>query len=117
VILKRYIYAILCLLTFLTFFSGVIRHDVSEESYLQLARQKQFDCVGQIYKDTLPSASCVLIGDRFVLSAAHIFIESDTRKDTMNLNGQIIIVNARINLRIIDINKLFVLINGKKQRF
>ena len=81
---KTVIITTLSAMIFLTFFSGIIRHDVDEKIYLKLAAQKQFDCVGRIYKDTLASGSCVLISDRFVLSAAHVFIDSDTRPDTLN---------------------------------
>jgi secreted trypsin-like serine protease len=107
---------IFCILAFLAFFSGIIRHDVKEARYLKLAQQKQFDCVGQIFKDTTVSGSCVLISDRFVLSAAHIFIDCDTRPDTIQLNGQTIIAYVSYNERVTDISKLYVLFNGHRVR-
>ena len=103
-----------CILTQLIFFSGIIRHDVKEEKYLKLAQQKQFDCVGQIYKDTMKSGSCVLIGDRFVLSAAHVFIDSETRPDTMAFNGQKVVVYVTHNHRVTDVTKLYLVFKGQK---
>ena len=105
---------ILSALAFLTFFAGIIRHDVDEKKYLALAAEKQFDCVGQIFKDTLTNASCVLISERFVLSAAHLFIEGDTRPDTIEFDGQKVVVYHSINERVIDPSKLSVLLNGHK---
>lgn len=101
-------------LVFLTFFAGIIRHDVDEEKYLALAAEKQFDCVGQVFKDTLTSGSCVLISDRFVLSAAHIFIDSDTRPDTIDYNGKTLVIYEAINHRVTDVNKLYLVFKGQK---
>jgi hypothetical protein len=101
-------------LAFLTFFSGIIRHDVDEKEYLKFAAEKQFDCVGQIFKDTSSGGSCVLISDRFALSAAHVFIDTDTRTDTTEINGQIITVFTPYNERVTDVNKLTLVFNGQK---
>ncbi len=111
---KTVIITTLSAMIFLTFFSGIIRHDVDEKIYLKLAAQKQFDCVGRIYKDTLASGSCVLISDRFVLSAAHVFIDSDTRPDTLNFNGQTIIVYVTYNHRVTDISNVNLVFDGQK---
>ncbi|MCK9290784.1 MAG: hypothetical protein WCR58_09245 [Bacteroidales bacterium] len=94
---KQSIFFILGAIIFLTFFSGIIRHDVDEKAYLELAAEKQFDCVGRVFKDTTASGSCVLISDRFVLSAAHVFIDRDTRPDTLNFNGQTIVAYVPLN--------------------
>lgn len=99
---------------FLTCFSGIIRHDVDEKEYLKLAEETQFDCVGRIFKDTSASGSCVLISNRFVLSAAHVFIDTDTRPDTMEINGQTITVFTPYNERVTDVNKLTLVFNGQK---
>ena len=101
-------------LAFLTFFSGIIRDDVKEEKYIKLAQQKQFDCVGQVFKDTVPAGSCVLIGDRFVLSAAHVFTENDFRLDTIVSNGLTMIINKPINSRTGDITTYYFSFNGKR---
>jgi secreted trypsin-like serine protease len=112
---KGLIITTLCVIIFLTFFSGIIRHDVEEKAYLQLAVQKQFDCVGRIYKkDTTASGSCVLINDRFVLSAAHVFIDSETRPDTIEFNGQKIVAYVPYNTRITNVSDLTLEIKGKK---
>jgi hypothetical protein len=112
--MKKITILTLCALAFLTFFSGIIRDDVKEEKYLKLAQQKQFDCVGQVFKDTVPAGSCVLISDRFVLSAAHCFIENDYRLDTIVSNGMTMIVNKPINPRTCDITTYFFSFKGKR---
>lgn len=104
------------LIAFLTFFSGIIRHDIDEKEYLRLATKKQFDCVGQVLKDTLSSGSCVLISDRFVLSAAHVFIDSDTRSDTINFNGQTVVTYMPYNHRVTDVKELSVVFKGQKRK-
>lgn len=105
---------ILSSIAFLTFFSGIIRHDINEKEYMKLATEKQFDCVGQVCKDTSSSGSCVLISDRFVLSAAHVFIDSDTHPDTLNLNGHTIVAYVPCNHRVTDISDLILVFKGQK---
>jgi hypothetical protein len=48
---------------FMILSSGIIRDDVSETKYLELANQKQFDCVGQIFHDSLAAGSTVLYSE------------------------------------------------------
>jgi hypothetical protein len=107
------IFALSCLPLFI-FFSGIIRHDVKEEEYIKLAQEKQFDCVGQVLKDTAIGGSCVLIGDRYAISAAHVFIDTDSRIDTVQIEGSTIINSLAINDRETDVSKLFLLFNGEK---
>ena len=111
---KQLIFTIFCLTTFLIFFSGIIRHDVDEKKYLELAAKKQFDCVGRIYNDTTAIGSCVLISDRFVLSAAHIFIDSDKRPDTHYFNGYTVISFVEYNHRVTDVANLKLIFKGQK---
>ena len=111
---NRFTLPIFLLLAFLTFFSGIIRHDVDEKAHIKLGAKKQFDCVGRVFKDTIASAACVLISDRFALSAAHVFLVSDTRKDTVNYNGQTIVVNVDYNRRPMDVSNLYIDFNGQK---
>ena len=110
---------------FIIFTSGIRRHDVAEKKYLTLAKQKQFDCVGQLirktkvnYTEDLTSdkaeGSCVLINRQYVLSAAHCFIESDTRNDTTMLkDGRRMIVFTPVNLRVAKPDNFYVKIKGK----
>ena len=102
----------LTLLVFLTFVSGIIRHDVPEKKYLKLGKQKQFDCVGEM------GASCVLISERYALSAAHCFIDYDTRPDTLDtlLNGKKaqLILYVPSNPRVTDFSKRYAIFNGRK---
>ena len=103
---KRLVFPFFGIVIFTTFFSGIIRHDVDEKAYLELAKKPQFDCVGQVFVDTIGSGSCVLISDRFALSAAHGFIDFDTRPDTLSLNGHTIVSYVSYNERLTDISNL-----------
>ncbi len=84
----------LLLLTLLIAFvaqAGVYRHDVSPEKYKSLAREKQFDCVGMALTNCGENfhgacrylGGCVLIGNKYVLSAAHLFTAKEIRVDTL----------------------------------
>jgi Trypsin len=101
------------LLIFLTCFAGVTRHDVNIKKHIDLAKQKQFDCVGHVLRDTTDNGSCVLISEKYVLSAAHCFIESDTRLDTFEVNGNTITVYVPINRRLVDAKRITVNFNGQ----
>ena len=106
----------LAILTFVMLTSGIIRDDVKERKYFKLANEKQFDAVGQIYLDTAARGSCVLINERFVLTAAHVFIVSDHRLDTMLMFGQTITVYTPINQRVVDFKRLSVVIGGQTMK-
>jgi hypothetical protein len=41
------------IILFFIFFSGIYRHDVPVAKYIELANQPQFDCVGQVWNDTV----------------------------------------------------------------
>jgi secreted trypsin-like serine protease len=103
-------------LVFIVSFSGIIRHDVDEKKYVKLARAKQFNCVGQIFIDSIAGGSCVLINNRFILSAAHCFIDSDTREDSMEMNGHPIVTFIPYNQRVTDTSKLYVIFKEQKVR-
>jgi hypothetical protein len=101
-------------LIFLTCYAGVTRHDVDIQKHIELAKQKQFNCVGLVLRDTSSSgSSCVLISEKYVLSAAHCFIESDTRLDTFEVNGNIITVYVPINRKLVDADRISVNFNGQ----
>src|SRR5687767_1908403 len=104
------------LFALMIFFSGIIRHDVKEDLHLRLAKQKQFDCVGQVSFGSNPTGydgSCVLINEKFGLSAAHVFMTGESRKDTVMMNGQKVVLNSPINTRVIDADKISLSFNGK----
>jgi len=101
-------------LIFAISFGGIYRDDVKEEEYLALAQQKQFDCVGQIYSGTSWRCSCVLISDRFILTAAHIFIDSDIRHDTVHMNDQTVILYVPYNSHLTDVSKLYAVFKDHK---
>ncbi len=70
----------------------MIRHDVMEEKYLKPVAEPQFDSVGQLFKDSAAAVSCVRIGDRYVLSAMHLFIEHEIKTQTVNHKDKSLIV-------------------------
>lgn len=85
--------------------AGVYRHDVDAQKYKDLASQKQFDCAGLVIEASSSiSGSCVLIGDRYVLCAAHVFIKTDPAKpDTSYVNSSMVILNRVANPRVADV--------------
>lgn len=86
-------------------FAGVYRHDTDVRMYKDLAAQPQFECAGQVInKHMAISGSCVLIGDRFVLCAAHVFMTADQLPpDTMKHNGSIVLLSKYCKPRVDDI--------------
>lgn len=104
---------VITLLAFSTSVAGIFRHDVPEKKYLNLGKQKQFDCVGE-----LGGGSCVLIGGKYVLSAAHCFIDVDTKPDTFDtvLNGKKAhcVMYVQSNRRVTDFTKLYATFHGRK---
>ena len=72
---KYYLFLLLIL-----FSSGIIRHDIDEKLYVELANQPQFNCVGILSKDNKKGGSCVLISKNKIITAAHCFIEKDNNK-------------------------------------
>lgn len=83
--------------------AGIYRHDVPVEMYKIFAQQEVFDCAGEVLDEHGGSnrGSCVLIGDRYVLTAAHLFIESDNAVDTQYVIGdQTVTMYKQVNVRV-----------------
>ena len=94
--------------------AGIYRYDVPEERYKTLATKPQFDCVGKLYWKETRHGSCVFIGGKYVLCAAHCFMESLTRPDTLHQGKALIVVNKPYAEYVRDITRYFVYFNGKK---
>lgn len=95
-------------------YAGVYRHDVAIENYKKLAAEKQFDCVGMIFDSKGAKGSCVLIGDRYVVSAAHCFIESETVKDTMRVDGKPWTIYRNVNEHVANVAEFTFRFNRKR---
>lgn len=93
---------------------GVIRDDVNINKYTTLANQSRFDCVGEIIRDNEVVGSCVLIGEKYVVSTAHVFIEHDFKSDTMQISGQTIIAIVPYNDHVGNIYNYTFRFKGKK---
>lgn len=69
-------------LLFLLLFAGSIRNDVPISAYMSFGNRKEFESVGKMLNGNGEiSGSCVLIGKKHVLSAAHLrytFVEGKT---------------------------------------
>jgi len=79
---------IYCFVVYILFYSGIYRHDVNVQDYINLADEPPFECVGQLFIDDKPGSSCVLINERIVLTAAHALIHAKEKSalDTI-ING------------------------------
>jgi hypothetical protein len=77
--------------------AGIHRHDIPEKKYRQLANQKRFDCVGQVFHNGKPSGTCVLIDKNYIITATHVLTEYDIRLDTIISKGMTAIVNVPYN--------------------
>lgn len=101
------------MLCFLIFFAGIMRDDVQEKKYVELGAKKQFDCVGAVFNAKAPSGSGVLISRRYVLSAAHVFMEYNFKTDSVTMGGQVVVVNSAVSAKPIN-PKLYLVQFGDK---
>lgn len=112
--MKKIIFVGATLSLTLSVHAGIYRHDKKVKKYAALAAQPQFDCVGQLWKGSEWHGSCVLVGGRYVLSAAHCFIEASYRPDTIKHGNQTIVVNQPYNQHLASSSAYQVLFNGRK---
>ncbi|MXV14063.1 trypsin-like serine protease [Hufsiella ginkgonis] len=83
------------ILTGIVSFAGIMRDDAEEAGYRKLAAEHQFDCVGKLFNGDRMIGSCVLIGKRKVLSAAHVMMEyTSFRQDTMKMGNSTVVLNV-----------------------
>lgn len=87
---KHMSFRLTCILAvvFILFFQGIIRHDVPKTKYIGLAAQPEYDCVGRVFYKDKPAGSCVLIGNKTILSAAHVFPELKSDADISSYSFQ-----------------------------
>jgi secreted trypsin-like serine protease len=114
-IMGKYILSLVLLCLITPAIAGIYRHDVPPEKYKQLAMQSPFDCVGAIITNGKTMGSCVLIGQRFVLSAAHCFIESSVKHDTIKMEGGgTMVAYNPVNERVADVTRYYIVFNGRR---
>lgn len=98
--------------------AGVYRHDIDAQKYKDMAAQKQFDCAGVVIHSSQNSigGSCVLVGDRYVLSAAHVFIKNEFRRDTVYNNGKRTIYFIPVSEKVDEVSEYTFRFN-RQQRY
>lgn len=111
--MKRRFVTPLTAVLFLAFFSGIFRHDRQERQHVRLGQQRAFACVRPVLVNNVPTASAVLIADRYALSAAHVLIESDTRPDTLQIQGKPVILYTAMNERVVNVDQVAIVHQGK----
>jgi hypothetical protein len=115
--MKQFIFSLLLIACALPVTYAVIyRHDVPEEKYRQLGANPAFDCVGKIIEihTGRELGSCVLIGDRYVLTALHVMLISDVVPDTIMHDGKKITLFNNVNSRTGDISKYHFRFNRRR---
>jgi hypothetical protein len=102
--LMKMLIIILCVCCSLQANSIIFPKDAEISKYLKLANQRQFQCVGRVKKQSaandssfakkigisdslIPNGTCILISDRYVLSAAHIFTQEITKDTVVRLSN------------------------------
>lgn len=65
--------SISAVIVFFLFSAAIIRKDIAIEKYFAFAHRPEFNFVGKmLYDDNTSDGACVLIGKKFVLTAAHL---------------------------------------------
>ncbi|MFT4062289.1 MAG: trypsin-like serine protease [Edaphocola sp.] len=120
IFMKKYFLSLCLIFLACQGYSVVVRHDKNLVTYTEYAQQPKFDCVGYFKRMDAPDTTdteggtCVAIGPRYILTAAHCFIISDTKEEKMNLGGKIWTVYQPYNTRLAPIEGYEFVINGKK---
>ncbi|MCU0450574.1 MAG: trypsin-like peptidase domain-containing protein [Bernardetiaceae bacterium] len=86
--------------------SGIIRHDVPLAAYQQLAKQPGFACVGKVRLGLANHGSCVLVGPRHVLTAAHLLYITHYQTDTSQLQGRRVVQSRAVGYQPIALAQL-----------
>lgn len=74
--------------------AGIHRHDVAAERFIELGKQSQFACVGQLKRGEVGIASAVMISKQWALTAAHVFKASADEGITLTIDGKIFSVTG-----------------------
>lgn len=86
--MKKFILSGLGLLFFIASPAGIYRHDIGKKAYMESGSSAEFDCVGEVLpKEGDGAASCVLISDRYVLTAAHVVVQTKRQAEDKEMNG------------------------------
>lgn len=79
--------------------AGNGRDDVPVTTFLDLGASPELRCVGEVIRDGSFAGSCVMLDSLHVLSAAHVFLDSEREPDTIIQGEQMIIVFVPKNIR------------------
>jgi hypothetical protein len=95
-------------------FSVIIRHDKNIKDYTEYANQSKFNCVGYYTDNTSEGGGTfVLITPKYLLTAAHCFIDYDTEEETIEMDGKTLTVFNSYNERVATIEDYIFNLNGK----
>jgi hypothetical protein len=97
--------------------AGIYRHDVDKKKYTEAGNSAEFDCVGEIIpKEKDGSASCVLISDKYVLTAAHVIIQTKTKAVDKEMNGMKVTIYEPVENRVGRPDEFIFRFKGKKYK-
>lgn len=75
--IRKALLVLACMCLIYTSTAIIYRRDAQLSSFVNLAKDRQFDCIGSVYDGQADAnrlaGSCVLIGDQYVLTAWHVF--------------------------------------------
>ncbi len=105
---------IILFLSINTIFAGIYRSDVDVNELIELANQEKFDCVGTIKSvNQIFGATCVAVSENIVITNGHVLTEVKTEPDTMEFNGQRVIVYQPVSERWVTPSEVSVELVGK----
>lgn len=105
---------IILFLSINTIFAGIYRSDIDVNELIELANQEKFDCVGEIKSyNQIFGGSCVAVSENIVITNGHLLTEVKTEPDTMEFNGQRVIVYQPVSERWVTPSEVSVELVGK----
>ena len=94
-------------------FSVIIRHDKNIDEYTEYANQSKFNSVGYFSGENGNGGTFVLVAPKYILTAAHSFIDYDTEEEIIEMDGKTVTVFNSYNERVDSIKNYIFNLNGK----